>query len=125
MQHRHALVHSGLCPDSLPNFRDQGLSKATDDYTAAKGAHVELAKKMFARDPATAPTVGDRVPYVIIKVMHLPHPPLQSEACESPAALLRASRCCVAFPARRRCCAPDTERLLLRVSPDRDIHAAT
>jgi len=28
---------------------------------------VELAKKMKKRDPATAPAVGDRVPYVIIK----------------------------------------------------------
>jgi DNA polymerase delta subunit 1 len=28
---------------------------------------VELAKKMKKRDPATAPTVGDRVPYVIVK----------------------------------------------------------
>jgi DNA polymerase elongation subunit (family B) len=45
----------------------QGLTKAFDDYDA-KGAHVELAKKMLKRDPATAPTIGDRVPYVIIKV---------------------------------------------------------
>lgn len=45
----------------------QGLTKAFDEYDA-KGAHVELAKKMLKRDPATAPTVGDRVPYVIIKV---------------------------------------------------------
>ncbi len=26
-----------------------------------------LAEKMHARDPATAPVVGDRIPYVIIK----------------------------------------------------------
>ena len=45
----------------------QGLTKAADTYDN-KGAHVELARKMFARDPATAPSVGDRVPYVIIKV---------------------------------------------------------
>ena len=45
----------------------QGITKAFDEYDA-KGAHVELAKKMLKRDPATAPTVGDRVPYVIIKV---------------------------------------------------------
>jgi len=32
-----------------------------------KAAHVELAEKMRKRDPATAPTIGDRVPYVIIK----------------------------------------------------------
>ncbi len=29
---------------------------------------MELAKKMRKRDAATAPNVGDRVPYVIIKV---------------------------------------------------------
>ena len=29
---------------------------------------MELAKKMRKRDPATAPVMGDRVPYVIIKV---------------------------------------------------------
>lgn len=28
---------------------------------------MELAKKMKKRDPATAPAVGDRVPYVIVK----------------------------------------------------------
>jgi DNA polymerase delta subunit 1 len=49
----------------------QGLTKAFDDYDA-KGAHVELAKKMLKRDPATAPTIGDRVPYVIIKVSSKP-----------------------------------------------------
>lgn len=32
-----------------------------------RSAHVELAEKMRKRDPATAPTIGDRVPYVIIK----------------------------------------------------------
>jgi len=35
-------------------------------YTA-KQAHVELAQKMQARDAATAPSVGDRVAYVMIK----------------------------------------------------------
>ena len=29
---------------------------------------MELAKKMKKRDLATAPAVGDRVPYVIVKV---------------------------------------------------------
>lgn len=43
----------------------QGLSKETYDN---KQGHVELAKKMRERDAATAPTIGDRVPYVIIKV---------------------------------------------------------
>eukprot|EP01018_Ginkgo_biloba_P018764 Gb_15180 [translate_table: standard] len=43
-----------------------GLTKTGDDY-AVKVAHVELAERMRKRDAATAPTVGDRVPYVIIK----------------------------------------------------------
>ena len=33
-----------------------------------KMGHVELAKKMRKRDPATAPTIGDRVAYVHLKV---------------------------------------------------------
>lgn len=45
----------------------QALSRADTAY-AAKQGHVELAKKMRKRDPATAPTVGDRVAYVHIKV---------------------------------------------------------
>ncbi|QPG75401.1 DNA-directed DNA polymerase delta [Brettanomyces nanus] len=36
------------------------------DY-AAKQPHVELANRMRKRDPGSAPTVGDRVAYVIIK----------------------------------------------------------
>lgn len=40
------------------------LSRA--DY-AAKQAHVELAERMRKRDPGSAPQLGDRVPYVIIK----------------------------------------------------------
>ncbi|ODV92596.1 hypothetical protein CANCADRAFT_89320 [Tortispora caseinolytica NRRL Y-17796] len=36
------------------------------DYTA-KQAHAELAKRMFERDPGSAPNLGDRVAYVIIK----------------------------------------------------------
>lgn len=35
------------------------------DYTA-KQAHVELAERMKKRDPGSAPTLGDRVAYVII-----------------------------------------------------------
>ena len=45
----------------------QGLTQDEDKYKS-KNAHAELAKKMRKRDPATAPNVGDRVPYVIIKV---------------------------------------------------------
>ena len=44
----------------------QGLTQKEDGYKV-KTAHVELAEKMRKRDAATAPTLGDRVPYVIIK----------------------------------------------------------
>jgi DNA polymerase delta subunit 1 len=44
----------------------QGLTKET--YEVKQG-HVELAKKMRERDAATAPSIGDRIPYVIIKVL--------------------------------------------------------
>lgn len=39
---------------------------AKSDY-AAKQAHVELAERMRKRDPGSAPALGDRVAYVIIK----------------------------------------------------------
>ncbi|CAG0882897.1 unnamed protein product [Cyprideis torosa] len=41
------------------------LTKSDKEY-AAKQAHVELAHRMRKRDPGSAPTLGDRVPYVII-----------------------------------------------------------
>lgn len=44
----------------------QGLTQEVDEYKS-KAAHVELAEKMRKRDAATAPVVGDRVPYVIVK----------------------------------------------------------
>ncbi|XP_076949772.1 DNA polymerase delta catalytic subunit-like [Bidens hawaiensis] len=44
----------------------KGLTKSGEDYDV-KAAHVELAERMRKRDAATAPNVGDRVPYVIIK----------------------------------------------------------
>ncbi|KAK4345883.1 hypothetical protein RND71_036059 [Anisodus tanguticus] len=44
----------------------KGLTKIGDDYEV-KAAHVELAERMRKRDAATAPSIGDRVPYVIIK----------------------------------------------------------
>lgn len=37
-----------------------------DEYDTSSG-HVELTKKMRKRDPATAPVVGDRVAFVIIR----------------------------------------------------------
>jgi len=42
------------------------ISRNREDYTA-KQAHVELAERMAKRDAGSAPVVGDRVPYVIIK----------------------------------------------------------
>ncbi|GBG24815.1 DNA polymerase delta catalytic subunit [Hondaea fermentalgiana] len=44
----------------------KSLSGKSEDY-AVKQAHVELAARMRARDAGSAPVVGDRVPYVIIK----------------------------------------------------------
>ncbi|KAG5067189.1 hypothetical protein JHK86_010920 [Glycine max] len=55
--------------DLLMNRMDLSLlviTKTGDDYEV-KAAHVELAERMRKRDAATAPNVGDRVPYVIIK----------------------------------------------------------
>ncbi|KAI3960446.1 hypothetical protein MKW92_004824 [Papaver armeniacum] len=55
--------------DLLMNRMDLSLLVITkgDDYWPVKTAHVELAGRMRKRDAATAPNVGDRVPYVIIK----------------------------------------------------------
>lgn len=44
----------------------KSLSGKSEDY-AVKQAHVELARRMQERDAGSAPVVGDRVPYVIIK----------------------------------------------------------
>eukprot|EP00958_Prasinococcus_capsulatus_P026248 scaffold4725_cov367-Prasinococcus_capsulatus_cf.AAC.5 len=44
----------------------KALSKAGENYKNIM-PHVELAKRMEKRDPATAPKTGDRVAYVIIK----------------------------------------------------------
>ncbi len=41
-----------------------GKGVESEDYVA-KQAHVELAMRMKKRDPGSAPSVGDRVPYVI------------------------------------------------------------
>ncbi len=46
-----------------------GKGAESEDY-AAKQAHVELAMRMKKRDSGTAPSVGDRVPYVITQVSH-------------------------------------------------------
>jgi DNA polymerase delta subunit 1 len=63
----------GIIAELLTNKLDlsllvisKGLTQDVEDY-AVKAGHVELAKKMQKRDPATAPAIGDRVPYVIVK----------------------------------------------------------
>eukprot|EP00743_Colponemidia_sp_Colp-15_P006103 GILK01006561.1.p1 GENE.GILK01006561.1~~GILK01006561.1.p1 ORF type:complete len:1058 (-),score=188.44 GILK01006561.1:44-3172(-) len=43
-----------------------GKSANSEDYSA-KQAHVELAERMRKRDAGSAPAVGDRVPYVVIR----------------------------------------------------------
>ena len=49
----------------------KGITKSLDedavDGYKMKQAHVELAKRMFKRDPATAPGIGDRVQYLMVK----------------------------------------------------------
>ena len=44
----------------------KALSKDASEYVS-KQAHAELASRMKKRDPSTAPNIGDRVPYVMIK----------------------------------------------------------
>jgi len=44
----------------------KSLSKHSEDYKN-KQPHSELVERMRKRDPHTAPSIGDRVPYVIIK----------------------------------------------------------
>ena len=44
----------------------KALTRTADNY-ANKQAHVELAVQIKKRDPGTAPALGDRVPYVMIK----------------------------------------------------------
>lgn len=44
----------------------KSYSRDAEDYKSPQ-AHVVLAQKMKKRNPATAPVVGDRIPYVIVK----------------------------------------------------------
>lgn len=44
----------------------KALTKSEGQYTA-KQAHTELAERMRKRDPGSAPALGDRVAYVIVK----------------------------------------------------------
>jgi DNA polymerase delta subunit 1 len=49
----------------------KGYTKKAEDYENKQG-HIELAMKMMKRDPLTAPTVGDRIPYVCPSLMSWP-----------------------------------------------------
>eukprot|EP01123_Difflugia_compressa_P000220 TRINITY_DN10320_c0_g1_i1.p1 TRINITY_DN10320_c0_g1~~TRINITY_DN10320_c0_g1_i1.p1 ORF type:complete len:657 (+),score=86.55 TRINITY_DN10320_c0_g1_i1:269-1972(+) len=44
----------------------KSLTKSQDKY-AAPQAHTMLAERMRKRDPASAPHIGDRIPYVIVR----------------------------------------------------------
>jgi DNA polymerase I len=48
----------------------KGVSKTLKSYKGVQ-AHIELVKKMRARDPASAPGVGDRVGFVIVKGLQM------------------------------------------------------
>ncbi|KAH7681089.1 DNA-directed DNA polymerase protein [Dioscorea alata] len=66
IEHTKKLVEEKFTTMGGYDYNAEGLTKMGDDY-AVKAAHVELAERMRKRDAATAPNVGDRVPYVIIK----------------------------------------------------------
>lgn len=68
LSHRYV---RGQISDLLQNKVDMSklvITKALtkNDY-AAKQAHVELAERMRKRDAGSAPTLGDRVAYVVVK----------------------------------------------------------
>lgn len=44
----------------------KAFTKSEEEYAGSQ-AHIALVERMRKRDPASAPTIGDRVPYVIIK----------------------------------------------------------
>ena len=48
----------------------KSVSKSLKSYKGVQ-AHIELVKKMKARDPASAPGVGDRVGFVIVKGLQM------------------------------------------------------
>jgi len=63
----------GIISDILQNKVDLSLLIITKAYSRdaeaykSPQAHIKLAQKMAKRDPATAPAVGDRIPYVIVR----------------------------------------------------------
>lgn len=65
-QHITSLLNNEVDLSLLIISKSLGKGAEAGDY-AAKQAHVELAERMRKRDPLSAPSVGDRVPYVIIR----------------------------------------------------------
>lgn len=61
----------GMISDLLQNRIDLSLLVITKALSKnsykSKQAHVELSSRMQARDPGSAPSIGDRVQYVIVK----------------------------------------------------------
>jgi DNA polymerase delta subunit 1 len=60
------VITKGLTKKSASDDPDEDKKKQTQTY-ANKQAHATLADKMKQRDAASAPTLGDRVAYVMVK----------------------------------------------------------
>lgn len=58
------LAAGKISPEKLTIVK--GVTRSLDAYDGIQ-PHIELAKKMQKRDPATSPKVGDRVGYVIVR----------------------------------------------------------
>jgi DNA polymerase delta subunit 1 len=62
------VITKALTKDGYKEDGDENTAKGgKKDVYAAKQAHVELAMRMRKRDPGSAPSLGDRVAYVMIK----------------------------------------------------------
>lgn len=48
----------------------KSLSREIKNY-AGKQTHVELLKRMMIRDPSFEPTIGDRIPFIIVEPEHI------------------------------------------------------
>lgn len=68
MTHAKEVISDLLCNriDISQLVITKELTRTAQEY-AGKQAHVELAERMRKRDAGSAPNLGDRVPYVIIK----------------------------------------------------------
>ena len=61
------VITKGLGKKTNTAPAEEGKTQTSNTNYHAKQAHVELAERMRKRDEATAPSVGDRVAYVMIK----------------------------------------------------------